>query len=126
MGFELPSMLIADAGGLMNLKALLILAGAIFSIGAWGVVARRNVLTMLISLELMLNAVNLVFASFARMQVNMPHSAENATAGENGQIFSLFIIAVAAAEAAVGLAILITYFRNKETVDTRDMKELKN
>ena len=125
MGFELPSILIADGGGLMNLKVCLMLAGTIFSIGAWGVVARRNVLTVLISLELMLNAVNLVFASFSRMHVNMPQAADNAYAGENGQIFALFIIAVAAAEAAVGLAILITYFRNKETVDTRDMKELK-
>ncbi len=123
--FELPSILLADAGGLMNLKACLILAGAIFSIGAWGVVARRNVLIVLVSLELMLNAVNLVFASFARMHANMPHAAGNATAGEDGQIFALFIIAVAAAEAAVGLAIVITYFRNKETVDTRDMNELK-
>ncbi len=125
MGFDLPFNVIADGGGLMNLKGCLILAGVIFSIGAWGVVARRNVLTVLISLELMLNAVNLVFASFARMHANMTQSANNATAGENGQIFALFIIAVAAAEAAVGLAILITYFRNKETVDTRDMKELK-
>ena len=113
--------MIAATGGLMSLKACLILAGVIFSIGAWGVVARRNILIVLVSIELMLNAVNLVFASFARMHANL----SPAPAGENGQIFSLFIIAVAAAEAAVGLAIVITYFRNKETVDTRDMTELK-
>lgn len=106
----------------MSLKYCLILGGVIFAIGAWGAVARRNLLIVLVSIELMLNAVNLVFATFARMHASMSPQP----AGENGQIFALFIIAVAAAEAAVGLAIVITWFRNRETVDTRDMTEMKN
>jgi NADH:ubiquinone oxidoreductase subunit K len=122
MSFDFP-LLIADAG-LMRLSSCLILGGVIFAIGAWGVVARRNLLIVLISLELMLNAVNLVFASFARMHAGNDKAPQYAA--ENGQIFALFIIAVAAAEAAVGLAIVITWFRNRETVDTRDMKDMKN
>jgi NADH-quinone oxidoreductase subunit K len=111
--------------GVFNLRNCLILGGIIFSIGAWGVIARRNVLIVLISIELMLNAVNLVLASFARAHANLVHQSGNSGAGEMGQIFALFIIAVAAAEAAVGLAIVITYFRNRETVDTREMRLMK-
>lgn len=107
-----------------NLLSCLLVATLIFIIGAFGVVCRRNVLIMLISIELMLNAVNLVFASFARAHVNLANETHNSTAGETGQLFALFIIAIAAAEAAVGLAIVITYFRNRETVDTRDMKAM--
>lgn len=119
--FNLP--LAFEAGGAMNLKSCLVLGAMLFAIGSWGVIARRNLLIVLVSIELMLNAVNLVFATFARAHAQtMPGTA----AGENGQIFALFIIAVAAAEAAVGLAIVITYFRNRETVDTRDMTEMKN
>jgi NADH-quinone oxidoreductase subunit K len=126
MDWPMPYTPIADAAAAANsvlsLKGCLVVAGVLFAIGAWGAIARRNLLIVLISIELMLNAVNLVFASFARMHA----SASAQPAGENGQIFALFIIAVAAAEAAVGLAIVITYFRNKETVDTRDMTELKH
>ncbi|HYG77564.1 MAG TPA: NADH-quinone oxidoreductase subunit NuoK [Planctomycetota bacterium] len=111
--------------GVFNLRNCLVLGGILFSIGAWGVIARRNILIVLISLELMLNAVNLVLASFARAHANLAHQTMNPNAGQTGQIFALFIIAVAAAEAAVGLAIVITYFRNRETVDTRDMTLMK-
>jgi NADH:ubiquinone oxidoreductase subunit K len=120
MWLDIP--ILALAAPLMSLQNCLILGGVIFAIGAWGVVARRNVLIVLVSIELMLNAVNLVFATFARMHATM---SPQQPVAEKGQIFALFIIAVAAAEAAVGLAIVITYFRNKETVDTRDMNELK-
>ena len=82
-------------------------------------------LIVLISIELMLNAVNLVLASFARAHANLAHQSGNTYAGQTGQIFALFIIAVAAAEAAVGLAIVIAYFRNRETVDTREMRMMK-
>lgn len=108
-----------------NLRNALILGGILFAIGAWGVIARRNILIVLISIELMLNAVNLVFASFARAHANLAHQNMGATSGQTGQIFALFIIAVAAAEAAVGLAIVITWFRNRETVDTRDLRTMK-
>lgn len=116
---------LADAagnGGLMSLKACLTLGAILFAIGAWGALARRNILIVLVSIELMLNAVNLVLASFARAHAQL----SPAPAGENGHIFALFIIAVAAAEAAVGLALVIAWFRNKETVDTREMTEMKN
>jgi NADH-quinone oxidoreductase subunit K len=115
-----------EVGGVFCLRNCLILSAMIFILGAWGVLARRNVLIVLISIELMLNAVNLAFASFARAHANLSDDTLNVYAGENGQIFALFIIAVAAAEAAVGLAIVITYFRNRESVDTRDMNALKN
>ena len=107
-----------------SLVNCLCLAGLIFVIGAWGVIARRNILVVLISIELMLNAVNLVFASFARAHANLAEDTHRPYAGETGHIFALFIIAVAAAEAAVGLAIVITYFRNRETVDTREMNSM--
>lgn len=108
-----------------TLRSCLVLASALFAIGAWGVLARRNVLIVLISVELMLNAVNLVFASFARAHANLGHQTGQPYGGETGQVFALFVIAVAAAEAAVGLAIVITYFRNRESVDTRDMREMR-
>ena len=114
-----------DGSAVFNLKNCLLLATLLFIVGAFGVISRKNVLIMLISIELMLNAVNLVFASFARAQVHMAGQTGNAHAGESGQIFALFVIAIAAAEAAVGLAIVITYFRNRETVDTRDMRVLQ-
>jgi NADH-quinone oxidoreductase subunit K len=103
---------------MMTLTNCLTLAVVLFAIGAWGAIARRNVLIVLISIELMLNAVNLALASFARA-----HAATGA--GEPGQILALFVIAVAAAEAAVGLAIVITVFRNRETVDTREISAMK-
>jgi NADH-quinone oxidoreductase subunit K len=107
---------------LFTLRNCLILGGILFAIGAWGVVVRKNVLIVLISVELMLNAVNLILASFARAHANLGHQSGTQYPGQTGQIFALFIIAVAAAEAAVGLAIVIAYFRNRETVDTRDMR----
>lgn len=116
---------VAMPAALFSLKYCLVLSGMLFVIGAFGVLARRNLLIVLISIELMLNAVNLAFASFARAHASLASETLNPHAGESGQIFALFVIAVAAAEAAVGLAIVITYFRNRETVDTRDMSLLK-
>lgn len=117
-----------------KLASCIALSCAIFAIGAWGVLARRNILIMLISIELMLNAVMLAFVSFARMHAGIAQKvAEKAqgavapemTSASSGQIFGLFIIAVAAAEAAVGLAIVISYYRHRATVDTRDMTTMK-
>jgi NADH-quinone oxidoreductase subunit K len=116
---------LANIGELLvfGLPGCVALACVLFSIGAWGVLARRNVLVMLISLELMLSSVMLVFIAFARAHVNLPGG--QAQAGEAGQLFALFIIAVAASEVAVGLAIVIAYFRLKSSVDSRDLAELK-
>lgn len=121
---SLPERL-ADLAG-FRLVSCLALATALFAVGAWGVLARRNILIMLISIEVMLNAVLLVFMSFARAHAGMAAVNGLKGVGEDGQIFGLFIIAVAAAEAAVGLAIVIAYFRTRETVDSRDMRNLKN
>ena len=79
-----------------------------------GVMLRRNAIVVLMSVELMLNAANLNFAAFARLHGDL-----------GGQIFSIFIIVLAAGEAAVGLAILIALYRNKQTVDLQDMNLLK-
>jgi NADH-quinone oxidoreductase subunit K len=116
----------APASDWFSLKSCLALAGILFAVGAWGVLARRNLLVVLISIELMLNAVNLVLASFARAHANLAHQTMNPYAGETGQLLALFVISVAAAEVAVGLAIVITWFRNRPTVDTRDMQLMKH
>ncbi len=92
----------------------LFLAAIIFIIGCYGFLAKRNAIVMYMSLELMFNSVNLTFVTFSRTFSEM-----------DGEIFVLFIMAVAAAEAAVGLAIIITLFRNKETVDVKDVDLLK-
>jgi len=84
----------------------LALSAVLFSLGALGVLLRRNILIIFMSIELMLNAVNLSFIAFARLHGNT-----------DGHLFSLFVIAVAAAEAAVGLAIVVLLFRQRQTVD---------
>ena len=113
------------ATGLFTLKNTLTVACLLFTLGAWGVLCRRNLLIMLISVEVMLNAVNLALIAFARVRVNLEAQNPTQYGGETGQIFALFVLAVAAAEAAVGLAIVITFFRNKASVDTREMREMR-
>ena len=99
----------------------LVLSAAVFSIGVFGVLARRNILIMLMSLELMLNGVNLALTSFARL-----HGSAAAGAAEpHGQVFVLMVMAVAAAEVAVGLALVIAIFRTRQTIDTQDLTLLK-
>lgn len=90
------------------------LSALIFMIGAIGVVARRNPLIMLMGVELMWNAANLAFIAYARASLN------NA-----GHIFAFLVITVAAAEAAIGLAIVVIVFRRAETVDVDTVAELK-
>src|SRR6476619_7474340 len=91
----------------------LILAAALFALGTIGVLTRRNVVIILMSIELILNAVNLNLVAFSRLY-NL-----------QGQVFSIFVITDAAAEAAVGLGILIAFFRNKETVNVDEIDLLK-
>lgn len=93
----------------------LVVSAMLFLIGAIGVLLRRNALIMLMSLELMLNAVNLSFVAYARM-FNDP----------GGHVFVFLSITVAAAEAAVGLAILLTIFRSKETVDVDSLNLMQH
>ena len=84
----------------------LILSTLVFSIGVVGVLTRRNIIIIFMSIELMLNAVNINLIAFSSYFQNL-----------NGQVFAIFVITVAAAEAAVGLGILFSLFRNKETVN---------
>ena len=122
----------------MSLESFLVLSGVIFCIGLYGALAKRNVITVLMSIELMFNGVNIAMVAFARYVV--PRSiavgpaateaevaravAEGTALGETvlstlltGQIFAIFIITVAAAEVALGLGIVIAMYRNRETVD---------
>ena len=87
----------------------LVLSIILFAIGAAGFVVRRNAIVVLMSLELMLNAANLAFVDFSRQHMDM-----------TGHIYVFMIMTVAAAEAAVGLAIILSIFRNKETVNVDD------
>ena len=92
----------------------LILSCILFSIGAVGVLINRNALVIFMCIELMLNAVNLAFVTFSRQQNSM-----------DGQIFVFFVMTVAAAEAVVGLAIIIALFRNKATINVDDINIMK-
>jgi NADH-quinone oxidoreductase subunit K len=92
-----------------------LLSAIIFSIGSIGFLVRRNVLVQLMSIELMLNAVNLALVAFNRRYIG----------DMNGQVFAFFIIAVAAAEAAVGLAIVLSFYRLKQSVFSDDADQLR-
>jgi NADH-quinone oxidoreductase subunit K len=92
----------------------LVVAAALFVLGVVGVLTRRNVVIVLMSIELILNAVNLNLVAFSRMWGNL-----------YGQAFAIFIVVDAAAEAAVGLGILIAFFRNKETINVDEIDLLK-
>ncbi|WP_108668870.1 NADH-quinone oxidoreductase subunit NuoK [Peribacillus acanthi] len=99
------------------LSAYLVLALILFCIGLYGALTKRNTVIVLISIELMLNAVNINLVAFSKYGV---------TPSITGQIFSLFAITVAAAEAAVGLAILISLYRNRKTVNIDEMDTMKH
>jgi len=92
----------------------LMLSAALFMIGVIGVMVRRNIIIILMSIELMLNAVNINLAAFS-------HQLQNAV----GQVFALFVITVAAAEAAVGLGIILAFYRNKDTLNIDEMTLMK-
>ncbi|MCC3377517.1 NADH-quinone oxidoreductase subunit NuoK [Cohnella sp. REN36] len=98
------------------LSSYLTLAAVLFCIGFYGVLTKRNAIIVLLSIELMLNAVNLNLVAFAKYGV---HPALT------GQIFSLFTMTVAAAEAAVGIAVLIVLYRSRATVNTDEFDELR-
>jgi NADH-quinone oxidoreductase subunit K len=92
----------------------LILSGVLFTIGTAGVLLRRNLITMLLSVEVMLNAVNLTFIAFGRY-----------LGSPDGQIIVFFVITVAAAEAVVGLALVIALFRHVETLNPDAFRQLR-
>jgi NADH:ubiquinone oxidoreductase subunit K len=101
---------------MIPLNWYLFVAAALFAIGLYGVLARRNAVAILMAIELMLNAVNLNLVAFWRFIA--PETL-------NGQIFAVFVFAVAAAEAAVGLALIISIYRNRDTVIAEDVNVLK-
>ena len=92
----------------------LVLSAALFMIGVMGVMVRRNIIIIFMSIELMLNAVNINLAVFSQQLQNAA-----------GQVFAIFVIAVAAAEAAVGLGIILAFYRNKETLNIDEINILK-
>ena len=93
---------------MVPLNYYLILSAVVFAIGVLGVLLRRNLIVILMSIELMLNAVNLTFIAFSRFLGSMA-----------GQVIVFFVMAVAAAEAVIGLAIIISVFRHRQTLDPR-------
>lgn len=98
-----------------SLASYLALSGVLFTIGAVGVIFKRNAIGMFMCIELMLNSVNLTFVAFSRYY-----------ADTTGQLFVFMVMAVAACEAAVGLGIIIAFFRNRQSVDVDDASILKN
>ena len=100
---------------MVPIQHYLFLAAVLFCLGMFGVMVRRNALVVFMCIELMLNAANLTFLAFARQR-----------ASDVGHISAFFVIAVAAAEAAIGLAIVIAVFRNRGTVDIEEVQTMKH
>jgi NADH:ubiquinone oxidoreductase subunit K len=98
----------------IRLPLVLFFSAALFSIGVYGVLARRNAVLVLMSIELMLNAVNVNLIGFSQLWRDL-----------TGQVFALFVIAVAAAEVGIGLAIVILIYRNRETINVDEVSLLK-
>ena len=105
---------------MLPMDHVIALSAILFTIGVLGVATRRNLIVMLMSIELMLNAANLAFVGFNRIWSQI----EGAPAID-GQIFVLMVIAVAAAEVAVGLGILLSMFRNRDSVNVEEVNLLK-
>jgi NADH-quinone oxidoreductase subunit K len=105
---------------MITLGDYLIVSGILFAIGFAGVMLRRNLIIILMSLELMLNAANLSLVAFSRFRLD-----SNGLPDYNAQVFVFFIITVAAAEVAVGLAILVALYRARQTTDVKDISSLK-
>lgn len=99
---------------MVSLNGYLILGAILFAIGMIGVLTRRNAIVIFMCVELMLNAVNLTFIAFSKFLGNL-----------DGQVFVFFVMTVAAAEAAVGLALMIAFYKNRESIDVEDMNLLK-
>jgi NADH-quinone oxidoreductase subunit K len=99
---------------MLTLNNYLFVGAVLFAIGAIGVLTRRNAIVIFMCIELMLNAVNLTFVALSRYLGNI-----------DGQIFVFFVMTVAACEAAVGLALMIAFYNNRESIDVEDMKLMK-
>jgi NADH-quinone oxidoreductase subunit K len=100
---------------MVTIHHYMVLSAVLFFIGVFGVLFRRNLIVIFMSVELMLNAVNLSFVTFARYTQSM-----------DGHVVAFFVMALAAAEAAIGLAILVMIFRNRSTVQADDMSLMRD
>ncbi len=116
----------------MSLENFLIVSAVLFSIGLYGALSKRNAIAVLMSIELMFNAVNLAAVAFSRYSVPATLLADTGSrAGDiaqallTGQIFAIFIITIAAAEVALGLAIVIAIYRTRSTVFVTDAAQMK-
>ena len=101
---------------MITLEHYLVLSAILFAIGLYGALAKRNAIIILMSIEIMLNGVNIAMVAFSRYVVPVLLT---------GQVFAIFIMVVAAAEAAVALAIIITIYRNKESIDITNVNLMK-
>lgn len=99
---------------MLPIEYYITLSAILFTIGAVGVLVRRNAIVIFMSIELMLNSANLAFVAFARMYGSL-----------NGQIFVFFVMAVAAAEVAVGLALIVAIFHSKKSINVDEISSLK-
>ena len=99
---------------MIDIQYYLVLSALLFSIGALGVLIRRNAIIIFMSVELMLNAGNLAFVSFSRLYNSL-----------DGQIFVFFVMSVAAAEVAVGLALIVAIFKHKRSIDVDQISSLR-
>ena len=98
----------------INLQDYLVVSGLLFCVGLLGVIVRRNILVIYMSLELMLNAANLALAAFSRFNNNL-----------DGQVIVLFVITVAAAEVALGLALIVALYRRRQTTHVEDLAAMR-
>ncbi len=117
----------------MSLESFLVVGAAIFAIGLYGALSKRNAITVLMSLELMFNAVNITAVAMSRYVVPARLVQDPAATADEvlrlvltGQVFAVFIITVAAAEVALGVAIVIAIYRNRETVYVTDVSQMRH
>ncbi len=110
----------------MDIKAYIVLALTLFTIGIIGVLVRRNAIIIFMCVELMLNAVNLLMVAFSKMHAVSTAAKASPTFAGDAQIFVFFIMVVAAAEVSVGLAIIVMLYRNTHSVDVNFLNRLKN
>ena len=109
----------------MSLEAMLIVAATLFAIGLYGALARSNVIAVLMSIEIMFNAVNLTVVAFARYVAPLALREEIGSV-LTGQVFAIFVITVAAAEIALGLGIVFAMYRNTESVNLTEANQLRH
>ena len=116
----------------MSLERFLVVGAILFAIGLYGALSKRNAITVLMSIELMFNAVNLTAVALSRYVVPATLAQNTQATGDEvvqflltGQVFAVFIITVAAAEVALGLAIVMAIYRNRQSVFITDMNQMK-